>query len=153
MPSDPLEAFSDLRYPGGIAPRRNVEMAEKPEAVDTEWDAKPKIIKRKGVDTEFFTIGDVAKAMGRKQVTIRSWEDKGWLPKTWLRTAKPKRATLEGKKHVGRRLYTREQVEVIIAAANKTGVLSTSVSDPDWKQFTKLVSEGWREIYNTERNT
>lgn len=147
MPTDPMKAFEGLHYPGSRPPRsRKAHEQPAPAPVDDGWDSKPKIIKRKGVDTEFFTIGDLARALGRKQVTIRSWEDKGWLPKARFRTPVPKRSALEkeNKKPAGRRLYTRHQVDVIIKAAHETGVMNISPdSRPDWKQFTKLVVDGW----------
>jgi hypothetical protein len=145
--SDPFAMFEDMsvRFPGGIAPRRHGAVeAPVVEAVDPSWDDNPKVMKLKGVDTEFFTVGALAQALGRRPVTVRSWEDKGWLPKSRFRTPAPKRATLEGKKSMGRRLYTRAQIEVVIEAAHKSGLLDPDRKTADWELFTKTIVDGWK---------
>lgn len=127
------------RFPGGKPPRRPTEMVEKDKG-DAGWDAKPVIKKLKGVDTEFFTIKALGDALGgRSAVTIRSWEDKGWLPYSKYRTPAPKNHK------VGRRLYTRHQIEVVVDAAARTGVVDPDVYRPDWPQFTKIVVDGWKK--------
>jgi hypothetical protein len=146
---DPFALFEDLpdRYPGGRKPRRTGLAEPGPVATAIPWDDNPKIIISNGVRREFFTIGHLAAAMGgRSPVTIRSWEDKKWLPKARYRTKRPDRSTLPDKQAAGRRLYTREQIEVVIAAADKAGVLDPECKSPNWSVFTQMVVDGWRAL-------
>ena len=115
------ERFSDIgvTYPGSKQkrrePARQMASAQAEEAED-RWDAKPRVYKIDGEDIEFFTIGQLAKGLGgRSAVTLRKWEDRGWLPPATFRT--PKR----GKG--GQRLYTRAQCEGIIRIAEEEGLL------------------------------
>lgn len=80
------------------------------------WDEHPIIYKVKGQDVEFFTIGMVARALGRSAATLREWEAHGVIPKARYRTNSkdPKKA---------RRLYTRAQVEGIVALAHEEGLM------------------------------
>ena len=132
------------RFPGGRPPRRSADTVEKNKAVDDTWDSKPTIKKLKGVDTEFFTVGALAAAVGLRPVTIRSWEAKGWLPLSRFRTQAPKSHPVEGKKPMGRRLYTRHQIETVVKAATQAGVLDPTVRRSNWPQFTKIVVDGWK---------
>lgn len=86
-----------------------------------------------GTAREFYTIGELAKAVGRKAVTLRSWEAKGWLPVPKYRTPKPSREQIPGKPAKGNRLYSRKQVLYLVAAAEEFGL-----RDPlhaDWDGF------------------
>lgn len=147
--TDPLKGFMEnlpdkSRFPGGKPPRRPTNMVEKDQPADDTWDAKPTIKKLKGVETEFFPVGALAKALGIKPVTVRSWEAKGWLPLSRYRTPAPKNHPVEGKTPMGRRLYTRHQIEVVVTAAARAGVTDPDVRRPNWPQFTKIVVDGWK---------
>lgn len=139
------ELSDKAKYPGGVAPRRTTPAATRTTPVDPEWDASPKIMKLKGEDTEFFPIISLARALGRKSVTVRSWEAKGWLPLSMYRTPAPKKMYIEGKKPMGQRLYTRAQIEAVVAAATECGALDPSIKSPDWKLFTKRVVDSWKQ--------
>jgi hypothetical protein len=105
-------------YPGS---KRKIDRSD-PEAAKAStdgWDDKPRIYKRNGVDTEFFTVGHLAMAMNRKPLTIRQWERKGIIPKSTYQ-----RAGKNGSQHGRRRLYTRAQIEGMIQIANEEGLLS-----------------------------
>ena len=136
------EVFGGLAYPGK-RPLRHTTAAHavQPEIV---WDAKPLHKMLHGQLTEFFSIGHLATALGRTPVTIRSWEDKGWLPLSRYRAPNPKGEQVPGKATKGKRLYTREQIEVVIAAANKHGVMTNMGRDADWKKFAHAVLAGWK---------
>lgn len=132
------------KYPSGVAPRRGTPEPAKIEA--PEWDTSPKTMKLKGEDTEFFTIAALATALGRKPVTIRSWEMKGWLPLSTYRTSPPKNSPIDGKKPMGQRLYTRAQIEAVIKAAHEAGVTDPEVRRPAWKSFSKSVVDSWKAL-------
>jgi len=147
--SDELDrALADLpgfNYPSGIKPRRTTAATKaRIDPMADDWDAHPTIKKLKGVDTEFFTIGNLAAALGNKPVTVRSWERKGWLPLSRFRTPAPSTHPIEGKKPMGKRLYTRAQIEAVVKAARDAGVLDPSVPRPNWPKFTKQVVDAWK---------
>jgi len=139
-PDPILAAFDDIAVPGK-RPRR--EVVKPAEVVTEAWDVKPVWKFLKGQATEFFTIGHLAASLNRRPVTIRSWEDKKILPVSRYRAPAPKGEQVPGKKTMGKRLYTRAQIEVVIKAAAQTGVLANS-KDADWRTFTKLVVHGWK---------
>ena len=68
-----------------------------------------------GVKVPMFTIGALAKAIGKGISTIRVWERNGTLPETPYRSKK------------GDRLYTLEMVEAIQKALKKAGKLDIGV--------------------------
>ena len=72
-------------------------------------------LRLQGEVTDFFTIGDVAQALGRSPATVRRWERLGILPKARYR--KP------GRDHRGeRRLYSRQQLDDLSRAALREGL-------------------------------
>lgn len=142
------ELLASIAVPGK-RPRRDVAALDVPKkgvGVDDEWDTKPIIKHIKGKPIEFFTIGNLAAALGRRPVTVRSWEMKGWLPKSPYRTKMPKGAQVPGKETQGRRLYTRAQVQTVIDAARANKVLANNARDADWLKFRKTVLNGWKAM-------
>ncbi|MET9119976.1 MerR family transcriptional regulator [Streptomyces sp. NPDC004528] len=108
---------------------------------DARWDAKPQVKKLGDRYVEFFGIGDLAKALRRDAVTIRKWESKGVIPKaTFL---------ISGKTSNGnRRLYTREQIEVMVRIAEDEGLFD---GDPRGiritdTRFTERVIGAFKEL-------
>jgi len=71
-----------------------------------------------GVPTKLYTVGALAVLLGKKPVTIRSWELKGWLPPPRLRTLPPKGPQIPGKESKGVRLYTHDQMLFLIHSYN-----------------------------------
>lgn len=117
-----------------------------PPSEPQSWDRAPIVMKVKGVEREFFEIGALAEALGRRAVTIRSWEDKGIFPKPRYRT-KPPRPSAKGKVTLGRRLYTRAQIEAVVAAAKVSKVYDPSDTHvADWAEFTRLVRTAWAVV-------
>lgn len=145
MPKDPLEFFNDLPdFPGRTIPKNR----PKEKSIDGNGifddrfnGAKPKRLKVNGVERDFFTVGELAKALGRKPVTIRMWELNGWIPKARYRTAPPKAETIPGKTPKGRRLYSIEQVEFLL-----TALLRFEIDDPakaNWDGFRQHIKNEW----------
>jgi hypothetical protein len=145
-----VDAVDAAIFPGGVPSRTVAEERKRkkaePEYVPPSWDSSPIVKTFKGHDREFFTIGALAAALGRKPVTIRLWEDQGRLPMSRFRTPAPQRSSIPGKSAEGRRLYTREQVEAVIAAAEKTGVTDPKNNNVDWVQFRDLVVASWKTL-------
>jgi hypothetical protein len=73
--------FSDLEtyYPGSKRKRRETKKAEV--IPDAGWDTKPiKKTMPNGKEMEFFTLVNLAGALGRPVKTLRKWLDNGYLP-------------------------------------------------------------------------
>lgn len=136
-----------IDFPGSKPLRAQVEARaskKRREESTSGWDEKPIYKLVGGVRTEFFTIGHLAAALDRKPVTIRSWEDKGWLPGSGYRTRPPVGEQVPDRPVKGRRLYTRRQIEIVIDAAADCGVVGTNLRNVDWRKFKKIVLDGWR---------
>lgn len=164
MPEDPLlEGFGDLEdpnqpeddfYPGSKRRksdeqkklRERVEKAQKPK--NTDWDAHPLRrtvrIHNKPVSMDFFTIGALAKALGKKPVTIRSWISKGWLPKARYRGP----AAMGTRGNAGKRLWSRTQIEAIVRIATEENLLGEWTPDIGGSKFPQRV----REYFDKEIN-
>ena len=145
--ADPLDGFADLPYPGGRPP------ANRPAPAPTEeagWDDKPVVMLHRGAEREFFTIGHLAKALSRSTVTIRSWENKGVFPRSPLSTPKSQVVPNFGSKPVGRRLYTREQIEGVLEICRQCRVITDPHQKPPSPEFTKRVTALFLEIRDRE---
>lgn len=94
------------------------------------------VINNTGQTKKLYTIGALASALGKKQVTIRSWEQKGWLPTVSYRTPVPQREQIPGKTPKGKRLYSQDQVIFLVEAYNDY------IRDPakeNWKGFRTYI--------------
>ena len=117
--NDPLgDAIERRFYPGSSQEIRDPTEPPptRPDNDEDPWDAYPVVFPWRGSDTEFFTLGALAKAMGKSPITLRTWERRGWLPLARYRTSSvnPQKA---------KRLYTRAQVEGIVKIAREEGLL------------------------------
>ena len=105
----------DYTYPGSRHVRRSV--LEDPEPEDEPvWDAHSRVYAVKGEEREFFTISALATALRRESVTMRKWEERGYLPRARYR------APGAGKKRD--RLYTRAQIEGLVKIAKEEGLMN-----------------------------
>lgn len=151
-----LDAFTQLHdeyYPGSKQKRReSTQMrrerlaVERAEAKDKEgWDARPWIkhfrLNGREIELEMFPIGALAKAMHRDSVTMRAWIRKGWLPR-----AKYQTPPLPGTRgDASRRLWTRAQIEGIVAIATEEGLLKEHPPRIQQTRFTERVVAAWKE--------
>lgn len=140
MNRDPLDLLGDLPdWPGNTPPRNRG--GKKPIALDKYNGAKPTVFRIGGVDKELFTVGQLAKALGRKAITIRMWEQQGWLPKATYRTPPPAGPQIPGKASKGRRLYSVEQLVFLTEAAEKYKIDDPNQSD--WDGFRNHIKQAW----------
>lgn len=119
-----LEQFEDLEsyYPGSRERRQTVP-ASRPSAVEEDLLGTGTVMILSGREVEFFTIGQVARAINRKAGTLRMWEAKGILPQSgYQKPSKDPRGV--------RRLYTRDQAEGIIRLAKASGVMDAESRRP-----------------------
>lgn len=140
--------FADLDqfYPGSKRKRRDPDVspgrAKRPGP--SEWDAVSYRKKVNGKEVEFFTIGALAKALGKSEVSIRSWQSKGYMPNTPYRL--PARE-VNGRTIAGRRLFTRSMIESAITAFAARDLLDTA--RVEWKNHKDLsidILEAWKKI-------
>lgn len=68
-----------------------------------------------GVEVRMFTVGALAKALGKSISTLRVWEQNGTIPETPYRSQK------------GDRLYTLEMVEAVRRTLSRSGRLDSAV--------------------------
>lgn len=137
-----LDLFGDMPdFPGKTPPKNRATSRPQAMREDELNGARGKFYRIKGEDVELFTIGEVARAIGRQPVTVRAWESRGWIPKANFRTPAPARQQIPGKATKGRRLYTRQQVEFLAKAVSSFSLdLKTS---PDWPKFREYVRANW----------
>ena len=141
--SDPiLDLFGDMPdFPGKTPPKNRKSSKSRPLAEEELNGAIGKIFRIKGEDVELFTVGELAKAINRRPVTVREWERRGWIPKSNYRTPAPRREQIPGKPTKGRRLYTRDQVEFLAQAVASFSLEQTS--HPDWHRFREHIKANW----------
>lgn len=109
-------------------------------AIDESWDEKPRVFVVNGVETEFFTVGMLARALGREAVTIRKWERLGVLPiATFQNPGK------DNDPRGRRRLYTRAQVEGIVRIAAEEGMFTNRRKPFNQTQFAEKVLELFKQ--------
>lgn len=136
MTTDPiLDRFADLAYPGKRAPVNRSVVPDEPPS--SSWDEKPIRYTFRGVEREFFTISHLAAALNRSVVTIRSWENKGMMPRTPYRSPRPRGDTLQGATPKGKRLWTREQISGILQIAAEERVILNG--KPPTERFAQRV--------------
>ncbi|MER5754315.1 MerR family transcriptional regulator [Streptomyces sp. NPDC002088] len=142
------EAFAEIGqqyYPGSTKPivrhQNRSPLHTKAATSVADWDAKPRKGVVAGVETEFFTVGDLAKALGRQPVTIRKWEREGVIPKSTYQSPGK-----DGDPRGRRRLYTREQVEGIVRIAHEEGVLVSHQKHIKDTQFSARVIDLFKRL-------
>jgi hypothetical protein len=146
------EAFGDLQsefYPASKQRRREsredkaLRLArERAEAKEEEgWDAHP-VIKHlpDGREMEMFHIGALAKALGRRPVTIRSWITKAWIPKARYRT----NDIVGSRGNAGRRLWNRKMIEGMQRIAREEGLLNPKPPPITETRFTERIVAEYR---------
>ena len=142
MSRDPLDFFNDLPDFPGKTPPKNRKITQRDSLIEDRLNgAKSKKLIVNGVQREFFTVGELAKALNRKPGTIRMWELNGWIPKAKYRTPPPKKEQIPGKVPKGRRLYSLEQVEFL-----QTALLRFELDDPakaNWIGFRQHIKNEW----------
>jgi predicted transcriptional regulator len=146
---DILDVFGDLPdYPGKRAPKNRVASSGVTQLIEDPYANVPfKVLVVKGEKQTFYTVGNVARILGRKAQTLRKWESKGWIPPATYRTTKSSGSDLLNTQSKGYRLYSREQVEIIRRALEINGLLGertkTWQKAEKWNLFINYVKSNW----------
>jgi hypothetical protein len=152
-----LKAFEGLdTVPGSRQPRRvDSPVAQKRRAQafgeSNGWDANPTIKTLNGVETELFTISALAQALEKQIVTIRLWEQKGYIP---IAPYRLRSKQLNGQKVNGNRVYTRELIDICIEEFAKRGLLGSA--RVEWKlldDLTEALVYRWKVAVATNKQS
>lgn len=141
------EAFGDLDkyYPGSKRLRR-----DKPDAAShtpSGWDSRPIVKRHGGKDVEFFMPKSLADALGKSSVTIRLWERKGYIPRAPFRL--PGYTNKAGKQVPGKRVYTRDLIEIAVEEFASRDLLGTArVEWREHRDLTISLVERWNKSLN-----
>lgn len=135
-------AFVDMlgeTYPGSTKKRRAVAKPAPVPDDEDRWDAPQHRTMQNvdGAEVEFFYVGAVAIALGRRPNTIRRWLNDGTLPKARYRT---NATAIKG----SRRLWTRAQVEGMRRIAREEGLFDGAVVSRT--EFRVRVKELFRSL-------
>jgi len=147
---DSTFADLDVYYPGSKRKRR----ADVPKTVDDvqiqPWDSTPKVVTLpNGKDVELFTVGALAQALGRPFITIRVWNEKGYLPTPAYRL--PTKKNKNGEDHKGRRLYSRAMIETAVEIFDKNGLLHLKRIEWSLHRHVPIeLAEAWSKVLAEE---
>ena len=139
------DMFGELEvyYPGSKRKRR--EPPPKVE-LDTSWEKNSyKKNLPNGRQLEFYSIGSLAIALNRTIPTLRQWMQREKLPDSPYRL--PSKLDKNGNMTEGRRLYSKEMVQITIDLFIKAGILNTDRID--WvlhRDLTRKIAEAWETI-------
>lgn len=135
--------FGDLpNYPGKRLPK-NRDFPKKDVDADPFAFLRATYYTVRGEKTAFYTVGELAKALGRQPGTIRTWESRGIIPLPSFRTAPPAGEQIPGKPVKGRRLYSKKQVELLLYAVEYFDLDNPRGEHADWVGFKKYIKENW----------
>lgn len=140
------EEDEDTRYYPGSShviprhPNRGNERARTSLAIDPTWDERPLVFDVGGKEMEFFTVGQFARALGRRPPTIRQWEREGIIPLATFQIP-GKDDDARGR----RRLYSRAQVEGVVAIAAAEGLFTHRRKPLGQTEFSTKVHDLFRQ--------
>lgn len=140
----------DEFYPGSRRKRKPAVVVPK---TDPDWDEDCyKKTLPNGRQLDFYTIGSLSKALNRPIPTLRQWMQRGKLPESPYRL--PSKMDKSGKMVEGRRLYSKEMVEVTVELFRKAGLLGSDRIDWTLHQsLTSKIAEAWETIRAEENKT
>jgi hypothetical protein len=98
----------------------------------TSWADSPRRYLFEGRYYEFYSIGDLARALQKSPVTIRLWESQGFIPM-------PRRAdAVDPDKE--QRIYSRAQIEGIVEIAKEEGIFGVARPRLSQTRFAERVA-------------
>jgi hypothetical protein len=150
---DSTFADLDVYYPGSKRKRRIDTPKVVEEKTPQQWDSKPQVkTLPNGKDVELFTVGALAQALGRPFISIRVWNEKGYLPTPAYRL--PTKKNKNGEDYKGRRLYSRAMIEAAVEIFDRNGLLY--LKRIEWSLHRDVpieLAEAWSKILAEESKT
>lgn len=148
------KTFADLDsyYPGSKRKRREPaapKVSEEPSGWEDEFFEK---YLPNGEKVQMYTLGSLAKALGKSTKALRLWMEEGKFPTSPYRL--PATVGKNGKEYAGRRLYSRRMVEAAVEIFSTAGLMG--VSRIDWSLHRNLgdkIAEAWETIRAHELKT
>lgn len=135
-----LDQPDDKDYPGNTPPRNRPGGEFHEARRKAKQDKKTYTFKLPSGEVKtFYTISAVADIFGRKPVTIRAWEDRGDLPRPKYRTPKPRGSQFGEEKTAGKRLYTQNQVDFLVALCERYNMVDQYKAD--WAGFRAAMAD------------
>lgn len=138
-----MHGFEDLGcYPGSKQRRLPVQSnSRRQQALSVLDEFKSRTYTVRGVQIQFYTIGQLGKALERKPGTMRKWESSQVIPKPTFLAPNP-----SGDVRAKRRLYSRAQCEGILLIAQQEGIIGDDSRPVGSTGFTKRVIELFQEL-------
>lgn len=139
------------KYPGSSQPRKlsgaqtNAATAAPSPLFDPETWGDPRMKTIGGKPVELYAVGALARALGRKSVTIRRWESQGYIPRPPYRL--PGRPGPRGDSGA-RRYYSRRSIETAMHAFQRHGFLYAVRVDWDSQDAQDMrdeISAAWQQ--------
>jgi hypothetical protein len=149
-----LKSFEGLDFaPGSKKKRRELtpEVEKRRNQIlsgSNGWDENPIIKVLKGTEVELFPMSALATALDKKPITVRVWEQKGYIP---IAPYRLRSKTLNGEKVKGNRVYTRELIEITVEEFENRGLLGSARIE--WSQhedLTDVLVRRWKEAMSRE---
>lgn len=145
---DILDVFGDLPdFPGKKLPKNRPAANTVAVSGDPFAGVPFKELVVKGERRVFYTVGSVARILGRQAQTVRKWERNGWIPPASYRTTKSSGSGLHNPSQKGYRLYSREQVELLLhglALFNLDGQRTKDWQNAsNWVSFIDYIKASW----------
>jgi hypothetical protein len=135
VPADYYPGSKQLRRQYQDLPARAGE-AEQPEVLGT-----PRTFTVGERDVEVYSVGDLARNLGRKAVSIRRWEQEGIIP-----LAPFYKRGIGNDPRGQRRYYSRAHVEGIVRIAREEGILDDLRKIIATTKFTDRVHQLFKEL-------
>jgi hypothetical protein len=138
--------MTEDRYPGSKQTRKQYQQGL-PGAVTPGKDGSPgslgtpRLFTAGARDVEMFTVGQLARAVGRKSVSIRRWEQEGIIP-----AAPFFKRGIDNDARGQRRYYSRAHVEGIMRIAEEEGILYDLRKIIAETKFSERVHALFREL-------
>jgi hypothetical protein len=140
--TDPFAAF----YPGSKRKRHDVSTTtSSKEVADWELMASKKTYPVAGRRIHLYRISALATALGKSEITIRSWISNRYLPNAPIRL--PAANATDDKKRGAHRMFTREMIKSAVDSFDKRGLLG--VPRVEWNMHPDLPKEilaDWQRI-------
>jgi hypothetical protein len=137
------EKVEEPFYPGSKRKRR--EPTQAVEFVPNPWRDNYTVKTINGEEMKMYTIGSLAEALGVSIPTLRNWARSGYIPDAPYRL--PSNMKVKGDSVAGRRLYTEELIDAVVAVFQAHGLLGKKrIIWDDYSTVPQEIAAAWQHI-------